>query len=66
MELDPLEDGFAGVLVEVHRRGDRYILMEAAHVTGNLLLRFSSRDKELVYPALAREFAYFTRRGRQR
>jgi hypothetical protein len=61
VELDPLVDGFAGVLVEVYRRGDRYILMEAAPVTGNLLIRFSSRDKELVYAALARELACFTR-----
>ncbi len=26
VELDPLEDGFAGVLVEIHRCRDRYVL----------------------------------------
>ena len=26
VELDPLTDGLVGVLVEVHRRGDRYVL----------------------------------------
>jgi len=40
VELDPLADGFTGVLLEVQRRGDRYVLMETATTTGNLLLRF--------------------------
>jgi hypothetical protein len=30
VELDPLEDGFGGVLLEVHRQGDRYVLVEVA------------------------------------
>lgn len=30
LELDPLEDGFGGVLLEVHRHGDRYVLLEVA------------------------------------
>ncbi len=55
MELDPLTDGFVGVLVEVHCRGDRYVLFETAPATGNRLLRFSSEDKGLVYAALAYE-----------
>ena len=55
MELDPLEDGFAGVLLEIHRCGDRYVLLEVAPATGNRLLRFSSKDRELVYATLARE-----------
>ena len=55
VEMDPLEDGFSGALVEVHRHGDRYILLETAPVTGNRLLRFSSKDRKLVYAALARE-----------
>jgi hypothetical protein len=46
VELDPLEDGFSGVLLEVHRRGDRYVLLEVAPATGNRLLRFSSKDKD--------------------
>jgi hypothetical protein len=48
VEIDPLEDGFAGVIVEVHRQGDRYILQEMAPATSNHLLKFSSKDRELV------------------
>ncbi len=55
VEMDPLEDGFSGVLVEIHRHGDRYVLLEVAPMPGNRLLRFSSKDRELVYSALARE-----------
>jgi hypothetical protein len=53
--LDPLEDGFGGVLLEIRRRGDEYVLLEMAPTTGNRLLRFSSKDRELVYAALAQE-----------
>ena len=44
LELDPLEDGFAGVLLEVYCQGDRYILLETSPSTSNRLLRFSSKD----------------------
>jgi hypothetical protein len=58
--MDPLLDGFSGVLVEIYREressgGSRYVLLETACATGNQLLRFSSKDKNLVYSALARE-----------
>ena len=53
VELDPLVA--TGVLLEVHRKGDRYVLMEIAPATGNHLLRFASKDKHLVYAALADE-----------
>jgi sporulation-control protein spo0M len=59
VELDPLEDGFSGALVEVYRRGDRYVLLETASGSGNRLLTFSSKDKELVYAALVRELGGF-------
>ena len=55
VELDPLMDGFMGVLVEIHRQGDRYVLLETASATGNRLLSFSSQDKGLVYAAFADE-----------
>jgi hypothetical protein len=61
VELDPLADGFAGVILEVHRHGDRYVLLETAPATGNHLLRFSSKDRELVYTAFARELERFRR-----
>jgi hypothetical protein len=58
--MDPLLDGFSGVLVEVYRERDpsggyRYVLLETACASGNQLLRFSSKDRGLVYAALARE-----------
>ena len=28
VELDPLHEGFAGVLIEVYRCGDRYVLLK--------------------------------------
>jgi hypothetical protein len=58
--MDPLLDGFSGVLVEIYRERDpsggyRYVLLETACASGNQLLRFSSKDRGLVYAALARE-----------
>ncbi len=44
VELDPLEDGFAGVLLEVYCQGDRYVFLETSPSTSNRLLRFSSKD----------------------
>jgi hypothetical protein len=54
--LDPLEDGFEGVLLEIHRHGDPYVLLEVAPATANRLLRrFSSKDRGLVSAVLAGE-----------
>ena len=53
VKLDPLVG--IGVLLEIHRHGDRYILLETAPATGNRLLRFFSKDRELVYAAFAHE-----------
>ena len=61
VEMDPLQDGFAGVLVEVLRRGDKYFLLEAASATGNRLLAFSSKHKGLVYAVFARELDHLHR-----
>jgi hypothetical protein len=61
VELDPLEDGFAGVLLEIHRCGDRYVLLEVAPSTGNRLLRFSSKDRGLVYTVLTGELGELLR-----
>ena len=55
VELDPLEDGFVGVLLEIYRYGDRYVLLEVAPATGNRLLKFSSKDRGLVSAVLAGE-----------
>ncbi len=58
--MDPLLDGFSGVLVEIYRErkssGEfHYVLLETASATGNQIFKFSSKDRELVYAALARE-----------
>jgi hypothetical protein len=60
IDMDPLLDGFSGVLVEIYRErefsgGFRYVLRETACATGNCLLTFSSKDRELVHAALAGE-----------
>ena len=60
VDMDPLLHGFSGVLVEIYREREssgefRYVLLETASGTGDQLLRFSSKDRELVYAACARE-----------
>jgi hypothetical protein len=62
--MDPLLDGFSGVLVEIYREressgGYRYVLLETASGTGDQLLRFSSKDRELVYAACAQELGSY-------
>ena len=64
--MDPLLDGFSGVLVEVYRErepsgGFRYVLLETSAATGDRLLRFSTKDRELIYTALAHELGAPTR-----
>lgn len=49
IELDPVLDGFAGVLVELSQHDDEYVLTETAAGTGNQLLRFVSSDCRLTY-----------------
>lgn len=48
VEMDPILDGFAGVLVELVVDGERYALVETALGSGNRLLRFGSADRGLV------------------
>jgi hypothetical protein len=55
VELDLLEDGFTGVLLEIYRDGDRYVLLKAAPATGNRLLKFSSKDKGPISAVLTGE-----------
>jgi hypothetical protein len=67
--MDPLLDGFSGVLIEIYREKDpsggyRYVLLETACASGNQLLKFSSKDKGLVYAALTREPIGLQRSGR--
>ena len=60
VDMDPALDGFSGVLIKIYRQkessgGERYVLLETATATGNQLLRFSSKDRDLVYAALSQE-----------
>jgi hypothetical protein len=62
VEMDPVQDGFSGVLIELVAAGQTYAVVETAAGTGNRLLRFSSRSQALarslfeaeLRPALAR------------
>ena len=49
VEMDPVLDGFRGVLVELVGVGEGFVLLETAAGTGNRLLRFSSESPELAY-----------------
>ena len=49
VEMDPLLDGFCGVLVELLGVGESYVLLETAVGTGKRLLRFSSESPDLAY-----------------
>lgn len=55
VEMDPVVDGFAGVLVELVFDGEHHVLTETALGSDNLLLRLRSQDPEPVYALLAAE-----------
>jgi hypothetical protein len=56
VELESLVEGFCGVLVELRRREEgTYALYEAAALTGNRLLAFTTRSEELAYAAFEQE-----------
>ena len=49
VEMDPVLDGFRGVLVELVGVGESNVLLETAAGTGNRLLRFASESPDLAY-----------------
>ena len=49
VEMDPILDGFRGVLVELVGVGEEYLLLETAAGTGNRLLKYSSKSPESAY-----------------
>ena len=53
--MDPVVDGFAGVLVELVFDGERHVLAETALGSGDLLLRFRSRDPRVAHALLEAE-----------
>lgn len=46
VDLDPVCDGFSGIVVELLREGDSYVVLQSAEVTGNRLLRFVTASRE--------------------
>lgn len=46
IDLDPVYDGFSGIVVELLREGDYYVVQGSAEVTGNRLLRFVTASEE--------------------
>jgi hypothetical protein len=48
VEMDPVQDGFSGVLIELVAAGQSYAVVETAAGTGNRLLRFRSRSQALA------------------
>ncbi len=46
IDLDPVYDGFSGVVVEILREGDSYVVLQSAETTGNRLLRFVTASEE--------------------
>jgi hypothetical protein len=57
VEMDPVMDGFAGVLVELVFDGEHHVLAETALGSGNRLLRFRSRDPDPAYALLDTELS---------
>ena len=55
VEMDPVLDGFRGVLVELVGVGESYVLLETAAGTGNHLLRFTSESPDLAYALFGAE-----------
>ncbi len=47
--MDPALDGFAGVLIELVFDGERYLLVETALGSGNILLRSHSSSRMLAH-----------------
>lgn len=46
IDLDPVYDGFSGVVVELLGEGGSYVVLQSAEVTGNRLLRFVTASEE--------------------
>lgn len=53
--MEPISDGFQGVLAELCFTGDVYRMSLTAAGTGNQLLTFSSQSVALVYHLLHKE-----------
>jgi hypothetical protein len=59
VEMDPVLYGFVGVFVDLCRKGEEFVFTETAAGTGNRLLTFSSRERELAYRVLRQELGAY-------
>jgi hypothetical protein len=57
VEMDPVVHGFGGVLIELVRSGEGFVLTKTASVTGNRLLSFSSGSEEAARAIFEAELA---------
>ena len=48
IELDPVCHGFHGAVVELLVEGDHFVVRQTATLTGNPLLRFTTKSEELA------------------
>ncbi len=55
IDLDSVYDGFSGVVVELLREGDSYVVLQSAEVAGNRLLRFVTASEERALAVFERE-----------
>ncbi len=55
MDLDPVHDGFSGVVVGLLREGDYFVVLQSAEITGNRLLRFVTTSEERAIAVFERE-----------
>ncbi len=49
VEMDPVLHGFVGVLVELSRVGEGYAVLETAAGSGDRLLEFRTRSRQLAH-----------------
>jgi hypothetical protein len=54
-KMDPLCDGFAGVLIELVGLGESYALVDTAAGSGNRLLEFRTQSPQLAHSLLEAE-----------
>ncbi len=46
IDLDPVMYGFSGVILELLREGDSYVVLQSVEATGNRLFQFVTESEE--------------------
>ena len=63
VEMDPVLHGFAGVLVELCQVGEGYAILEIAAGSGDRLLEFRTRSRQLAHAFFEAEVRPAPERG---